>query len=554
MPCSASPDMANDALAQSASLSRRSFVGGTIAAALGLGLASVLPVCLAPQVAHAAEAGDDATFTMAINFMPSSLAPNSGGNDDQTLVVRPIYECLLQELNGDQIEYHLADKLDISEDGLTYTLHIRDDANWSDGKPVTVDDVLFTMDYTGLKYGGKTSSTYINDQPVTFTKKDDKTLEITLPQVFWTYMSKISGWTPLPSHIFGGDPSKVDEQIEYFFKPGMATSGAFTVEQINEDSLVYAARSDYYGGELSIKKLVAKTIGSGSTRQLAFENGEISYMRVTTAEDLEKYSADPDTYAVYSVPESRLNYLQINLDSPVFSELSEDARTAICLALNGQEILDIAYGSDQLATYPNSPLNPEQADYNPDCTGYEQDVEQAKQLAESSGLAGKTLTYIFNSDRPNMEQIAVAIQQQLQAIGVNLNIEALDSTTFFSRFFYGIYGNDQGPTWDLGTNGLDGERGISGRQIYDNVTQGQVRQRTGFTQELGDLAVKANTTADPQERKDLWYQIQDQFYAEHWEYPLTYTNYLMVSRKNVSGLDASPIVPEFSLFKDIKME
>ncbi|MBS5450247.1 MAG: ABC transporter substrate-binding protein [Coriobacteriia bacterium] len=532
-------------------LSRRSLVKGTLAATLGLGLASVLPAGLAPQVARADES--DGTFTMAISFMPSSLQPSSGGNDDQTIVVRPVYECLFQELDGDKIEYHLADGVEISEDGLTYTIHIRDNANWSDGEPITVDDILFTIEYNGLKYDGKTSTTQVNGEDVTFTKKDDKTLEVVLPSVYVTYIYTMCNWTPLPAHAFDNDPSKVADNAGYFFTTDMVTSGAFTVEQINEDSIVYAPRADYYGGELSIKKLVAKTIGSGSTKQLAFENGEVSYMRVTTAEDLEKYAADEATYTLYSVSEARLNYLQLNPQGPVMSTLGEDARKALFLALNGQEIVDFAYGTDKLATPANSPLTPDQYDYDPECPGYTQDIEQAKQLAESSGLAGQTLTYIFNADRPNMEQVAVVVQQQLQAIGVNLSIEGLDSTTFFNRFFYGAYGTDQGNTWDLGSNGWDSERGISSRQAYNYLTSGTSRFMTGFSDELGELTKAANSNPDQAARKDQWKEIQQRYLDECWEYPLTYTNYVMVSRKDVSGLDASPIIPEFSQFAAIKL-
>ena len=526
-------------------ISRRSFVKGACAAALGCGLASVLPAGFETAPASAAENG---TFTMAINFMPSSLQPSSGGNDDQTMVVRPIYECLFQELAGTGVEYHLVDDLKISDDGLTYTLHVRDNATWSDGEPVTVADIMFAIDYSGRKYDGKTSTTYINQQPVTFNELDEKTLEIVLPEPYCTYIYTLNNITPIPAHVFDGDYMAVDDKADYFFTPGMVTSGAYTVEQINEDSIVYAARSDYYGGEPSVKTLVAKTIGSGSTRQLAFENGEIDYMRVTTAEDLEKYAADESTYTTYSFSEARLNYLQVSTGGPVISTLSDDARKAIFLALNGQEIVDFAYGTDELATPANSLLTPDQEDYDADCPGYAQDVETAKKLAEESGLAGQTLTYIFNSDRPNMEQVAVVVQQELAAIGVNLNIEALDSTSFFARFFK----DDQANTWDLGSNGWDSERGRSARQcIY--YLRGTF-MTTGFSQAIADAAVAANGEADASARKEAWKDIQAKALDECWEYPLTYTNYVMVSHKDVSGLDASPIVPEFSLPGSIELQ
>lgn len=72
--------------------------------------------------------------------MPTSLEPSTV-SDDQTSLIRPIYEPLFLETK-DGVEYYLADKLDISEDGKTYTIHLNDKANWSDGEPVTVDDIL----------------------------------------------------------------------------------------------------------------------------------------------------------------------------------------------------------------------------------------------------------------------------------------------------------------------------------------------------------------------------------------------------------------------------
>ena len=224
------------------------------------------------------------------------------------------------------------------------------------------------------------------------------------------------------------------------------------------------------------------------------------------------------------------------------------------LALSGQEIVDFAYGTDELASPANSPLTPDQVDYDPECQGFEQDLETAKQLAESSGLSGQTLTYIYNADRPNMEQVAVVVQQELQAIGVNLSIEGLDSTTFFSRFFYGAYGNDQGTTWDLGSNGWDSERGRSGRQAFNYLKAGQSGMSTGFSDDMAVLVKQANGEPDAAARKEQWKDIQARYFEECWEYPLTYTNYVLVSRKNVKGLDCSSIVPEFSRYDGITVE
>lgn len=494
------------------------------------------------------EAKSDGTFTVALNYMPTSLEPSTA-SDDQTSLVRPIFEPLFVETK-DGIEYYLADKLDISEDAKTYTIHLNEKANWSDGEPVTVDDILFTMNYAGRNSGGKSSYNTINKQEVVFNKKDDKTLEIVLPEPYATYTAAIGRMMIYPSHAFDNDYTKV-EGSGYFNSTDMATSGAYTVAEINDDSIVYTARDDYYREIPSVKKVVMKTIGSGSTKQVAFENGEISYMRITTPEELKKYEGD-DNYNISSFSEARLNYLQINPYGPAKDKLTEDARKAIFLAINADEIIDTAYGSDELATVANSLLTPDQSLYNKDCKGYEQDLEEAKKLAKSSGIEGTTLKYVYNADRPNMEEVATVLQQQLAEIGVTLDVEGLDSNAFFQRFFAIMFQSGEEDQWDLGTNGWDSERGSSLGQAYSYINSSS--KAWGFSDEAGQLAAKVNAAADKDEAKQLANDLQDLTLSEYWEYPLTYTNYVMVSQKNVTGLDAVPVVPEFVDYLKIKVD
>ena len=503
------------------------------------------------EAAETAEAVSDhpGVFTMAIDYMPDSLQPN-GMDDTKTSVVRPVYEPLFAETK-DGYEYYLADKVEISEDGLTYTVHLNDKATWSDGNPVVVKDILFSMEYEAIAGGGSSSYNNIDGEPVTFKEIDEKTLEIVLPRVLDVYSQTLSLFYPMPAHAFNNDPNAVDNS-GYFNSTDMVTSGAYTVSELNEDSIVFAAREDYYRGTPQVHTVVMKTIGAGSTKQLAFENGEIDCMRVTTAEDLEKYQSMPEDYNIFVIPEARLNYLQLNPNGCCLGSLSEDARKAIFLALNGAEIVDIAYGSDVLASPANSVLTPEQSLYNPDCAGYTQNLEEAKKLAESSGLVGKTLTYIYNADRANMEQIATVIQQQLSAIGVNVEVEGMDSMSFFMRFYdfgeqYGAY------TWDLGTNGWDSERGTHAGKAYNWMTNRSYYINTGFSDELVTMIKEASANPNEAEKAAAWTQIQDMALAEYREYPLTYTNYVIVAHKYVTGLDGSSVIPEFIDYLSIEV-
>lgn len=501
-----------------------------------------------PTEAPSGPAEEKDTFTIAISYMPDSLAPSTGGSDDYTSITRPIYDRFFLENNQGGIDYYLADQLDISEDGLTYTMHIRDDANWSDGTPITTEDILFTYDYYMLR-NGRVSWGAVNGQPVTMTAKDDKTMEFVLPEPYAYYIVSLSGTVIFPSHVFGGDAQKMMDDQSMYSTTEIVTSGPYTVKEINPDSIVFEARQDYYRGVPPVKNVVMKVIGSGSTRAISFENGEIDYMRLTTAEEIEKYSAQSDKYNMYSFSEARLNYLQVNPFGP--AELTEEQRQALFYAIDCQQVIDGAYGSDQLAQPANSILTPDLSLYDPNCKSYSQDLEKAKELAKSSGLEGKTLVYVYNADRPNMEAVAVVLQQQLAQIGVNLQIEGLDSSTFFPRFFAMLYKSGQENTWDLGTNGWDSMRGRTLNQAYSylNRTDGA----WGFSEDIGQKAFKINTLTNLDEAKALAAEVQQQALEEFWIYPLTYTNYVMVSQKNVTGLDCTPIVPEFADYMGISV-
>lgn len=487
----------------------------------------------------------ESVFTMAFSSLPEQLAP-MGGGDDVTSMIRPIFDPLFVE-TAEGYEYYLAEEVEVADDGVTYTIKLKDGITWSDGTPITVNDILFSISYQEYIYGGSSEYSDINGQAITYNVIDEKTLEVLAPEESASLMGKFSKLIAMPAHVFDNNAENVDVSGHYA-STDIVTSGAYTVSEYNADSIVYEAKDDYYRGTVNVEKVVIRTVGDGSSKQVALDNGEISYMRVTTAEELEKYEAQQDNYNVYSIPEARLNYLQINPYSP--NDLNDDARKAICLALDIEEIVNVGYGSDKLATAANSFLTPQQSLYNSETEGYKQDLETAKELAKSSGLEGKTLTYIYNADRANMEAIATVVQQQLAQIGVTVKLEGLDSSAFFNILWAPWYGSGLETTWDLGTNGYDSLRGQSGMSLASLLYD----EHNGFSQKTIDLALEADGTVNQEEAQKIWDELMVSAFDDCQIYPLVYTNYVMVSQKNVTGLDCNEIVPEFVDWLGINVE
>lgn len=492
----------------------------------------------------------ESVFTVAMDYMPEKLH-SSFGTDSVTVITTPIYDPLFWDTK-DGLEYRLAESMEVSEDGLTYTIKLNPDATWSDGQPITSEDIAFSVKYAEVTSGGvsQLSTSKVNNEPIELNIIDEKTVEFVHPVPNHYFHITLGSMNVVPSHPFDGNAEEADKS-DYFRTPGMATSGAYEVAEVNADSLVYTARDDYYRGKPNTDKVIMKLLGSGAARNVAFESGEISYTRVTNAQDLEKYKAEPDKYNITNFPEGRLNYLQINPYGPGLEGLSDDARTAIFMALDQQEIIDAVYGSDELATKANSIIVPECYDHNPDNPFYDNNLEEAQKLADSSGLTGKTLTYIYNKDRAAMEEVSIVVQQQLARIGVNVQIEALDSPTFFPKFFMAWNDNpEEQATWDLGTNGWDSQRGVR-NYSYDYLSK---TEKWGWSEEIAALSAEYNGEPDLEKRKEISFDVQEKATQEAWLYPLPYSNFVAVSHKNVTGLDTTHIVPEFGDYMAITVE
>lgn len=474
----------------------------------------------------------ESTFVTVVSSIPETFY-FSYFNDEKTTLTRGIWDPMLY-VSGGKTEYYLVDDMQFSEDGLVYTFHLNEDATWSDGEAITTDDVLFTLDvYSVWEDYYSSSFRFVDEKEVVYEAVDEHTFTATLPSVNAGFLREFSTYFKLmPSHVFDNPKDAVDS--EKFTGTDVVTSGAYTVSEVTEDSVVLTKRDDYYRGTPGVDTLVYRLLGEGVSSQVAFENGDISYTRVTTSADLDKYSSD-DNYAITVIPEDRLNYLQFNHVN-FESRLTDDARKAIILALNVDEIVAAAYGSTELATPATSVLCPNFSVYE-GYEGYSQDIETAKSLAKASGLVDLTLNYVYCNERANMEEVATVIQAQLAEIGVKVEVQGYDYSTF-SDIEYG--GEDN---WDMMTNGLDSMRG-DGLPNVGFMTEEW--GTCGWSEKTIELAQSINKTPGLEEQKAIAKELHESAINDYVCFPISWPNYVIVSRSNVSGLDASAIVPEFA--------
>lgn len=494
------------------------------------------------------------TFVVPINTNSiESLTPfDVYGSDDLLMASAPCFDPLYV-VTSEGTRWYLADSIEpTSDDGCHYEMKLKDGITWHDGEKLTADDVVYTVNVLldkGNTSDSSESVTY-NGKTISAEAKDELTVEVTLQEPFSAFESEFGRIQILPEHVFGGNTT-IKDDTENLSK--CIGSGPFKLKEYNEgDSIVYERYDDYYRGKASLDQVVIKLMPDESAQEAALQSGEISMMRVTNNTKLEKYSKD-DNYTVYNIPEARLNYLTFNYQSPIMKDM--DARKAICLALNVDDIVSGAYGSEELAIPAKNFCSPQNLYYNDEMEGYQQNIEEAKKLAEKSGLTKQTLHYIYFTARPNMKETAQIVQEQLKEIGVTVEIEGLDGGEFFPHLFAAWLTGEtaEDTSWDLATNGMDQLNSDPATKMTS--WRGENLQN-GFyvSPETDELWDKASKALDETEREKLYKELQVQMNEDYSLYPMANTNYVIVARKEFKGLDEIKRVPIFEDYLKITME
>lgn len=494
------------------------------------------------------------TFVVPINATSiKSLTPYSiYGSDDGQMAAAPCFDPLYI-VTKDETRWYLAESLEpTADDGCHYELKLKDGIKWHDGEDFNADDVVYTINMLlDPSNGGAPNEAVCYDgKTISAEKVDDLTVAITLQEPFSGFESELGRIRVIAEHIFGGQTSVKDMTEELATCIG---TGPFKLKEYNEgDSIVFERNDDYYREPAGLDQVVIKLMPDLSAQEAALQNGEISMMRVTSQTKLDKYKAD-DNYTVYTIPEGRLNYLAFNYQTEIMK--NDDARKAICLALNVDEIVAGAYGSSDLAIPAKNFCSPQNLYFNDEMEGYKQNLEEAKALAEKSGLTGKTLKYIYFTQRPNMKETAQIVQQQLKEIGVNVEIEGFDNGEFFMHLFAAwLTGKTiEDTSWDIASNGMDSLNADPGTKM--SGWKGELVNNGFYASDATiELWEKAAQALDEKEREQYYKELQVQMNEDYPFYPMANTNYVIVAHKEFKGLDKVLNYPVFEDYTVISME
>jgi len=399
-------------------------------------------------------AGKSDTLYIGLTNAPDSFNPIFNPGIAGQFAIRFMYDTLLGMPEPNKFTPQLAESIE-TKDNQNYTIKLNPKAKWTDGKPITAEDVVYTFNLIANPKVETTKGTYINmleglDDKGKLTTgnaipdlvaKDEHTVTFkTKSPVDPNYVKGFLGFKVfiVPKHVFETiDPATISNS-DAATKPTV-TSGPFKfVTYVTNDHVEYTANKEYYKGIPKLSRIFMR-IMNGTNLVTELKSGNIQMaagggIGMVPVKDLDILKKD-NKLIVKTVPGWGGQFLEVNNGNSAFNV---KFRRAITMAINRQQIVDQLFkGTAKLVptiyTMP-SPVY----DKNIEMLPY--DPEKAKQeLAESGFDTSKELTLQVPIGNVLREQSADLIQQDLKAIGLNVKQQKLDFPTVLGNAKKGDY-------------------------------------------------------------------------------------------------------------------
>ncbi len=467
------------------------------------------------------------------------------GNDINTITTsgrydlmteRMLYSTLYNYYGPDDITYNLAESVEASEDKMTYTVKLRQGVKWSDGKPFTADDVLFTYSkIIEFDYANGHDAFVYDDRPVEITKVDDYTVQFKLPVMVANFMEALSAeHYIMPKHIYEGDAT-LDNNPKNQTPIG---TGPYPLEEYQAGQYVkFKANPDYFGGAPKVGTVIFQIISDMSSAQMALKKGEINMLVIpnSAAGDYEGTDVTINAY-----PEDRVGYLSFHMASPRVADIN--LRKACFFALSREQMNVGAYLSKDYYVDAVSFLPYKAAFYTDDVESYAQNVETAKEyLSKVTDIPALRLAYTANNVQ--QETQAMVIQQNLKAIGVNCELVAMDSTALYDKL---EKGTDE---FEMFLGGYI--MGVDPNNYATLFVTGSASNYTHMSDtDLDELFRQGSIEADDAKRAEIYKKAQQKLADDAVFYPIVTNSRLLAVTNDVGGVEDARLVPIYT-FEDM---
>jgi peptide/nickel transport system substrate-binding protein len=363
-------------------------------------------------------------------------------NRDTQYLATQIFPALLEYDKALDPKPSLAEKWEVSDDGLTYTFHLVPDALWTDGKPITSDDVKFSIADMAIRYhpSGRQNFGMIDriDTP------DPHTVVFHLSRPFSPLIKLFGHMTALilPKHVYAGtdpfqNPNSTNPKV---------TGGPFVVaERVAGDHITLARNPHFFKPDRPyLDRVIFRFISDPSARVLALETGEADFIPsgVLPASEIDRLQKLDGVKVSASGAEATADVATFgfNLRKAPFNNIL--VRQAISHAIDRQFIRKtVAYGHSPLAHGPLHPGSFAFGESELAALDYTYDPQLAEKLLDQAGYPRKADGWRFDmvlSSRPALFIYARTneiMADNLRRVGINARVNPLENAAYFQNMY-----------------------------------------------------------------------------------------------------------------------
>jgi peptide/nickel transport system substrate-binding protein len=483
-------------------------------------------------VATAQEPKKGGTLTMAIQQTPRHLNPAVQSGTATGQPGTQLFASLLRYDDGWTPQPYLAESWKVSDDGLSVTVHLVKGATFHDGKPITSEDVAFSIDT--VKENHPFKSMFAPVESVETPDANTAIIKLSKPHPALLLAMSSQLLSIIPKHVYGDgqDPKKHPQNSE-----NVVGSGPFKLVEFKRDQHVILERYDGYflEGLPHLDKIVMRIIKDGSARTIALENGELMVSGFEqNPRDLNrmKKNADLDVSNAGYAAIGPVNWLAFNTKDGKTADVK--VRQAIAYAIDRNFILKAlmrgTIGPAKTGIHPGSPF------YNDNVEAYDLDLDKANKILDDAGYKkdgdGTRFSLSLDYGWPTMKPFAEYMKPALKKVGIDVTIR---SSADFPTWAKRISTHDFEMTMDNVFNWGDPVIGVHRTYNSKNIKKGVIWSNTqqysnARVDELMDLA---GATNDIEERKKYYTEFQEILAKELPLYPLFPSPYHTVSNKKV---------------------
>ncbi|MCF2649232.1 MULTISPECIES: ABC transporter substrate-binding protein [Niallia] len=452
------------------------------------------------------------SLNIAISVQPPTLDAHLTTSSDAIEIMRNIYETLVTQNEDQQAVPMLAESIETSEDGLTYTFKLRKGMKFHNEKEMTSEDVVASMN----RWLEQSSRAKLLLSGGKFEAVDEYTVTLKLAEAVTDVLDIMAGKGQFPAIM----PSEViaeagkDGVTEY-----IGTGPLKFVEWKQDQYIKLEKFADYVASEeetsgLSGKKTVYiddvtyHIVPDSSTRLAGIQTGEYDIANSMPFDNYEQLKNTPNLKTFASFDSGTLN-VAYNKKQGIMT--NPEIRKAINTGINANAIMLASFGSEDLYNLDPGYMSPEQKDWATDA-GKEVfnlgDVEKAKQMLKDAGYNGEEIILYSTRDYDHQYNSSVVLKEQLEQMGVKVSLELYDWPTLTEK-------RANPENWDLLIVGTGYVTTPSQLLVVNPDYVGWTNDET-----MTNSLQKIRTASTKEEAKELWAEMQSYMWNDYVPYTL----------------------------------